>query len=497
MENAGRAVFDAAAARFGPAAGRSAVVLSGPGNNGSDGLVTARHLHDHGWRVTIYLVNRTLTGDAKEQLLRERGVANVALADDPSLDGLDSLLREADLAVDAVFGTGRLRPLAGPVAAVLDRLSALDERGAVLALDVPSGVNADTGAADPRAVRASITVTLGFPKRGLVLGEAVEHTGPIDVVDIGIPLSLGEALPLQYATIGAVSSLLPKRPRSSHKGTFGRVLIVAGSRLYTGAPVLAAFGAERVGAGLVTLACPESIRPSLAVHTLETTFLPLPDDGSGELGPGAVAPLTASLPNYAAVLVGPGIGRSSPTRAFLEQFLPALAKAGQPVVVDADGLTLLASFPDWSKRLPPGTVLTPHTGEMARLTGPRPDVDRLTLATGSAAAWQHIVVLKGAYTVIARPDGAATVLPFANPALATAGTGDVLAGAIVGFLGQGLAPADASVAAGFVHGLAGETVLARRGPAGGVAHEVADSLPDALTTTRSAARSLPWFGPGW
>jgi hydroxyethylthiazole kinase-like uncharacterized protein yjeF len=494
MELAGRAVADVIRERMPQLRGQKVLVACGPGNNGGDGLVVARHLHDAGGRVTVYLVNRPRIGDAKERLLDQRQILHISLADDPDLARLDATLANSDLIVDAVFGTGRRRPIEGAVGAVLDRLSAGANDRVVVALDLPSGADADIGAADPHTVTATYTVTLGFPKRSLVLGEAARRAGELVVADIGLPRELGASLSLDYADAASIRPLLPARPRVSHKGTFGRVLIVAGSRRYTGAPVLAASAAERIGAGLVTLACPESVRDSLAMHTLETTFLPLPDEGSGELIPASLEPLFAALDSYDAVLVGPGIGRSARTTAFLERLLPRLVERARPVVIDADGLTILAGWPRWWERVPSGSILTPHPGEMARLAGPQAEEDRIDLAVHSSTAWSTIIVLKGAYTIVARPNGQATVLPFANPALATAGTGDVLAGTILGLLSQGTEPASAALAGAFVHGMAGERLSQQSGVAGGLASELASCLPGAAAAVRGA---LATGSGGW
>ncbi len=498
MENAGRAVAEAIRRRYPPSTTRNTLVVVGPGNNGGDGLVVARHLHDFGYRVAVYLIARALTGDAKEELLRDRQVPLIPQPTDPDLVRFDALLAGSDLVVDALLGTGRLRPIGGPMAQALDRINRSVPRPFVVALDLPSGVNADTGDADPYTPAADLTVTLGEPKRGLVLGEAARLFGCLEVADIGLPAGLSARLAVSYADAAAVAALLPPRPHVSHKGSFGRVVVVAGSKLYTGAPVLAARGAARIGAGLVTLACPETVRPSLAAHTVETTFLPLPDAGAGELGPEAVAPLTSALTGVAAVLVGPGIGRSTATALFLEGFLAWLKVSGVPTIVDADALTLLAQNPSWWERLPDEVILTPHPGEMARLTGASVGPDRIDVARRSAATWGAVVVLKGPYTVVARPDGAAAVLPFATAALATAGTGDVLAGAILGLLGQGARLADAALVGGYVHGVAGERVAVRFGAAGGLASDVAQELPEARRTIEETRpRSLAGGAGQW
>ncbi|MGH2461340.1 MAG: NAD(P)H-hydrate dehydratase, partial [Chloroflexota bacterium] len=490
MENAGRAVADVILARFRPDRFRHVLVMVGPGNNGGDGLVVARHLHDFGYAVLVYLVNRAVSDDAKFALLRQRGVPLHAATDDPELSTLAGALAGTDLIVDSVLGTGRARPISGHLAEVLDRIRGRGARQPLVAVDLPTGVNADTGQADAHAVPADLTVTLGSPKRGLFLGDAVDLTGEIVVAEIGIPDVVGETIRLDYASSAAIAAILPARPRASHKGLFGRVIAVAGSALYTGAPVLAALGAERIGAGLVTLACPASVRASLAGQTLETTFLPLPDAGSGELGPGAVEPLLSALAEYTAILIGPGIGRAPATSAFLDLLLFGLRQFPGSVVFDADALTLLSRRERWWESLPGRSVLTPHPGEMARLAGSTVGGDRIQQAMNAAGQWRVVLVAKGAYSVVAFPGGSATVLPFANPALATAGTGDVLAGAILGLLAQGLSPERAALAGGYVHGTAGELLARRFGPSGGLASDLANLLPRALARLRPL--SPPW-----
>lgn len=488
MENAGRAVADALGRSFpGP---RHVLVLVGPGNNGGDGLVAARHLSDAGYAVTVYAVNRAATRDARDLLLRQRGVPWLSLSEDADLGRLDAALAGTDVVLDAVLGTGRSRPITASLAELLDRVNRWRVRrpGWVVAVDLPTGVDPDSGAVDPRALRADLTIALGFPKRGLLFSPAVDGVGALAVAEIGIPAELAAELPVDYVVGRAVAALLPERGRDSNKGTHGRALILAGSRRYTGAPVLAALGAERVGAGLVTIGCPASVCPSLAAHTLETTFLPLPDGDSGELTAAALPALESSLADYRAVLVGPGIGRSAATAAFLESLLPRLAAAGLPVVIDADALSWLSGRERFWEQLPARAVLTPHPGEMSRLLhGPVP-TDRIDAVRRAADRWNCVVVLKGAYSVVGRPSGGAAhlaVLPFANPALATAGTGDVLAGAIVGLLAQRLDAFDAAVAGGFVHGVAGELVRKEIGSSGVLAGEVAGRLPAALALLRA------------
>jgi NAD(P)H-hydrate epimerase len=308
---------------------------------------------------------------------------------------------------------------------------------------------------------------------------------------------------------GAVAAALPSRPGSAHKGTFGKALIVAGSVNYTGAAALAGMGAARVGTGLVTLAIPRPIHPAVAAQVPETTFLLLPHD-LGVISSNAFPVVRSHLLDYDALLLGPGLGQETETAAFLEATLgPDRASAKgrlgfvdradtsaterpalPPLVIDADGLNLLAAIPEWWTWLPEGTILTPHPGEMARLIGGEITVrsiqqDREAIASQMARAWNCVVVLKGAFTVVAAPDGRLAVSPFANPGLATAGTGDVLAGAIAGLRAQGMAPYTAAMAGVYLHALAGELAAQDMGRTGTLASDLPARLPSALRLTRA------------
>jgi len=488
MENAGRAVADVIVGRYAPSRGKHVLVLIGPGNNGGDGLVVARHLADARFTVVSYLINRPLVDDAKLDLLRQRGVPLISHSEDPDRVRLAQLLESADLIVDAILGTGRARPVTGALADILDQVNARREghsgHSPLVAVDLPTGVNADTGDVDLHALTADLTITLAEPKRGLLLGEAVNKVGELVVADIGIPAVLAASIPVDFPAASDIAPLLPARLPGGHKGSFGRVLAIVGSELYTGAPVLVARGAERIGAGLVTIACPVSVRANIAAHTLESTFYPLPDSGTGHFGRESLSTLRPVLGDYVAFVVGPGIGRAPETASFLIDLLSELRQHDRPVVIDADALTLLSQQERWWSLLPSQVILTPHSGEMARLTGRQSEQDRISDAITSATQWAANLVLKGAYSVVARPNGQAAVLPFANPALATAGTGDVLAGTILGLLGQGLPPVDAALAGAFVHGFAGALLRNRFGPAGGLASDLAGLLPVALNTIR-------------
>ncbi|HEX6384847.1 MAG TPA: NAD(P)H-hydrate dehydratase, partial [Anaerolineae bacterium] len=367
----------------------------------------------------------------------------------------------------------------------------------VVAIDCPSGMNTDTGALDPVTIPADLTVTFAGPKRGHFKFPGAAACGELVVADIGIPADLPEvqSVLVELVTADYARQLLPPRPADGHKGTFGKALIVAGSGEYWGAPVLAARAALRTGAGLVALAVPEKIRPTIAGQLPEATYPPVADQTT--FNADGARFLLEKIDSYQALLVGPGLGEAE---SFLKTFLgigeaidfiqDRLADKGQdrllpPLVVDADGLNLLSQMEEWPGRLPPNTILTPHPGEMARLMGiPLSELrqmDRIDVAREKAAEWNHVVLLKGAYTVIAAPDGRCALLPFANPALATGGTGDVLAGVIVSLLAQGLEPYEAAILGGYLHGAAAESYGKK---AGLLAHELADFVPEMLSALR-------------
>jgi hydroxyethylthiazole kinase-like uncharacterized protein yjeF len=528
MENAGRAVAEAIDEWIG-AEGVRVLVLVGPGNNGGDGLVVARHLNEMGATANIYVWKRETEGDNNWELALARDIPVTLMADDADFGTLRSLLAEADVVVDALLGTGVTRPIQGDLKRLLDETRtairqrqqpvdrplvapaegvALVDSPLVVALDVPSGLNSDDGALDPAALPANLTVTLAAVKRGHVIFPGAGAVGKLVVGDIGIPADLYADITLEMATPAQIIGMLPHRLAGSHKGTFGKALVIAGSVNYTGAAYLAAGSATRVGTGLVTLAPPQPIFPIVAARLVEATYLLLPHD-MGVLAPGAVNILSEKVGNYDALLLGPGVGQEKPTEEFLGQFLGGQeavrkSKVGfgrqkdvdaespadvefPPLVVDADGLNFLAKLENWWERLPPQTILTPHPGEMARLMdGEIAEVqaDRLGCASEMAARWGHVVVLKGAHTVITAPDGRIAVLPFANPAMATAGSGDVLAGAVVGMRAQGLPPFEAALVGAYLHGLAGELARDAIGDAGVVAGDLMGLLPLAISRLR-------------
>jgi ADP-dependent NAD(P)H-hydrate dehydratase / NAD(P)H-hydrate epimerase len=498
MEKAGAAVAVEISRSY-RVAGSLVLVLVGPGNNGGDGLVAARYLHDLGARVTVYLSREREGDDPNLRLIRERGVAVALVSDDPDGATLVDLTVHAAIVVDALLGTGVSRPVEGPVQLILRCLSdARRQAGyphdqALVAVDMPSGLNANTGAVDPLTPHADLTVTFGFPKRGHFLFPGADFAGELRIVDIGIAPDLARDILLTVATPESVGEMLPDRPRDANKGSFGKALVVAGCANYTGAAVLASMAAARVGAGLVSLACCASLQPIFASRLLETTFIPLSEDEPGYLGLAASPALLDAIASYTAVLLGPGLGQRPSTVSFV---LETIGYLTMPHVIDADALNALSTREGWWREAPAGGVLTPHPGEfarLARLNVPQVQADRLGIATGSAEEWGQVIVLKGANTVVAAPDGHACIIPFANPGLATAGSGDVLAGAIVGLLAQGMAPFPAAVAGAYLHGLAGDLAAREIGPVGMLAGDLVPMLPRSIRSlgARATAERLP------
>jgi hydroxyethylthiazole kinase-like uncharacterized protein yjeF len=410
--------------------------------------------------------------------------------EDAGFAALEEALASAQAVVDALLGTGRPRPLEGPVAEILDRVKQARERPSpplVIAVDLPTGVNCDTGAVDPHTVRADLTVTFGHSKIGLHTLPGAEYAGRVSTVDIGLPAEASRELPYELLSARWVRERLPSRPLGANKGTFGRVLVVAGSRNYVGAVRLAAAGALRVGAGLVTVACGESVQPLVAGGLTEATYLPLPEE-KGAIAASAGNMIVRALRDYDVLLIGCGLGQSAGTRALVRGVLFALEEDGPKVLVDADGLNNLAKAPYWWRELRAPVVLTPHPGEMSRLSTlsvAEIQGDRLGAAVRFASEWGQTVVLKGAHTVIAAADGRAGVSPYANPALASAGTGDVLAGAIAGLLAQGLAPFEAACCGVYLHAAAAEELREELGEAGLVAGDLLPELPRVIRELRS------------
>ena len=599
MEQAGTALAEAVRVSYPGSADRSVLVLVGPGNNGGDGLVCARHLSDAGYQVRVYLWARGGYAGKEEQAgkrgkakapsrktgheedyeghlgrVLERNVPTHNAEED--VDGVQLLawLDETDIVVDALLGTGANRPIKGALARILQQLTEVRSRRlpparteageagtaavsaaggpearrslSVVAVDVPSGLNADSGALDPVTVAADMTVTFGCAKTGQFQFPGAAALGELVVADIGIPAEVTVDSRTFFLTPEKMAEILPTRSRNSNKGAFGKGMAVVGSVNYPGAAFLSCAAMGRVGAGLVTGAIPQPVWVPVSSALAEPTWILLSHD-LGVVNEGATANVNAKLDEYDALLIGCGLGQESATRDFMERLLrrnhrrrrsalpggfaasesgeaedeqpvseadptadgeaegdsatdspfgtirrrdqlPAEAPPLPPTVIDADGLNNLAQLEEWPSLLPTDCVLTPHPAEMARLCGFASVQDvvdnRWELARERAAEWQAVVLLKGPYTVIATPEGELAVLPVATAALATAGTGDILAGAITGLLAQGLSPFQAACLGAWLQGRAGELCEQRIGSAGAIASDLLPLLPAAMNELR-------------
>lgn len=484
MEEAGLAVAQEAWMLLGTLEGRRIVVLAGPGNNGGDGFVAARHLSDWGAEVGVYMPKGHRQSERLTEL-NDRDIPVIDGSNDPGLSQLDAVLPGCDLVIDALLGISQKRPLEAdePIAQALKKLAearASYQPPKVVAVDLPTGVDADSGSVDAFTVVPDMTVTFGLPKVGMYQAPASGVLGKVQVIDIGIPKAAQDAVQLELLTTRWVRASLPPRPDDANKGTFGRLLVVGGSRRYIGAVQLAATAAYRAGAGLVTVAAPGTVVDRNAGALAEATWIPLPAGEDGGLPGETAISLRNEWPNFRAAVVGPGLGDTPETRAFIWAALADLDDLERGAVIDADALNAIANMADVSGRVPSNAVLTPHPGELARLmqtTVADVQARRLAIAGEAARKFGCTVVLKGAHSVIAAADGRVSLSPFANPLLATAGSGDVLAGMIGGYLAQGAQPFEAACLGVYLHGAAGEVLREELGSAGLLAGEIAAALP--------------------
>jgi hydroxyethylthiazole kinase-like uncharacterized protein yjeF len=485
MQNAGRGLAELVHA-LGQENGWDEVCgLVGSGNNGGDTLVALTWLAEAGWRTRAYLVRRP-ADDALVTSYLSAGGEMAESANDANFSTLRNFLDESQVVLDGLLGTGIRLPLKQEAALVLDQtnqiLAAMDLPPLIVAVDCPSGVDCDSGEAAEEVIPADITITMAAVKRGMLQLPAFELIGDLQMVGIGLPENLDSwnAVQTEAADQDMVSALLPERTPASHKGTFGTAFVVAGSASYTGAALLAGTAAYRIGAGLVTMAVPEPLHTALAGHLPEATWVLLPHE-NGFISRTAAEQLVQNLARATSILLGPGLGDQPGTGSFIESILPSVKI---PMVVDADGLRHVSRIESWHKKLFDVAVLTPHPGEMSVLTGLSKDEiqnHREEVAQKYAKEWGHVLVLKGAFTIIASPDGRSTIIPVATPALARAGTGDVLAGLIAGLRAQGLSAYDAAVAGAFIHGQAGLFAAEQMGtPASVLASDVLDAIPDVL-----------------
>jgi NAD(P)H-hydrate epimerase len=516
MEHAGNAVVRAIQSQFPNC--KHIGIFVGKGNNGGDGLVIARQLSHVGQSVQIFLVSPPdrFTGDALTnlQIVQNLQLPIEHIFSETALEAMEGKIAVCDLIVDAIFGTGLRGGVRGDIAAVIERINAIQRP--VIAIDLPSGLDADTGQVEGACIRADYTVTIGLPKRGLLLHPGAELTGQLEVADIGFPARVINAQNIRVnwtqSTANArdpcaeVCEWIPPRPRHSHKGTYGRVFMVAGSTGMTGAAALGCEAALRVGAGLVTLGIPKSLNPILEVKLSEVMTLPLPETAEGSLAFAAKSQILEFVERTSSILaVGPGLSQGPET---VELIHSLIRENRTPVVIDADGLNALsqgemtaesprATVKALLSSLTAPAVLTPHPGEMARLIGSNPrelEQDRIGIAQQFAPELSNTseqditLVLKGAPTVIAGADGEVWLNSTGNPGMATAGMGDVLTGVIAGLIAQGVSSFNAAVLGVYLHGLAGDIVAQSLGMHGLMAGDVLNAIPKAIQACRDSGK---------
>ncbi|MFC2065090.1 NAD(P)H-hydrate dehydratase [Chloroflexota bacterium] len=516
MENAGNALakkIKSIAHRY-FANDVSIVGLVGPGNNGGDTLIALSNLANSFSQVTCYLLYKKAEQIELIDSVSRNGGKIVYREDDSDFKILTKIINENEILLDGVLGTGIKLPLHDDVkdflALVKSTVEGQEFPPIIIAVDCPSGVDNDTGESAAETISADFTVCMAAVKQGLLKLPAYQHIGELIVVEIGLTKKNSEIYNItnNVASHKVVDSFKVARPLDSHKGTFGTCMIVAGSSSYTGAALLAGKAAYRVGSGLVTIAIPSVLHAIIAGHLPEATWILLPNEMGSISEPGANV-LMSYIDNADSLLIGCGLGIENTTFEFMKSLLykdnrtiSDQTRIGfihtsdskdikkklelPPLVIDADGLNLLNRISGWSKLLPENSILTPHPGEMSMLTGiPKEDIqkDRLNIARKFSSEWNAIVVLKGAFTVIASPGGDTTTIPIATQALARAGSGDVLAGMISGFLAQGVQPYNAAIAGAWYHAQAGLLAAEKLGCTESViASDIVDAINEALTS---------------
>ncbi|HHV34309.1 MAG TPA: NAD(P)H-hydrate dehydratase [Syntrophomonadaceae bacterium] len=487
MENAGLAVVDVIINDFfrGKPQGKKVVIIAGPGNNGGDGFVVGRHLFNKGVLVQFLITTdpQYYRGDAAVNLkiINDMGLPCQVLQPD-NIDSFKAVIKETDLVVDALFGTGFKGIPREPLSSLIRTVNAIGNP--VLAVDIPSGIEADTGSVAGECIKAVTTVTMGMPKIGLYLDPGAQYTGEVVVGDISFPpeLKSEEGGDFYLVDEEMVARVFPVRLPTQHKGDFGHVVVIGGTRGYTGAAALASNAALRGGAGLVTAVIPEQLYPVAAVKLTEAMTYPAPGSKGGGFSSRCRGSIQQILDKAAVLAVGPGFGQEEETAEFLEDLL---LNTSIPLVLDADALNILArkkhlltdvSLAEQRQQW----VLTPHPGEMARLCGvsiSEIQADRLECAAQASREWGVVVVLKGARTIIAGPEGPLFINPTGNPGLASGGTGDVLAGLIASFMAQGLNAEEAAYCGVFIHGQAADQIAINKGGTGMIAGDLLEEIP--------------------
>lgn len=484
MESAGRGAVGALFRHFPNIRGMKVGIAAGRGNNGGDGFVIARYLAGAHVPVEVYLLSDRgrVQGDAAAnlKLLDQMEVAFYEVPDALSLESYKGRMRQCNLWVDAMLGTGLTSEVRGLFKEMIDFLNTLDEP--IMAVDIPSGLDSDTGRPRGTCVKATLTSTFGLPKIGHVVLPGSEFVGKLEVVDIGIPPSIVDQVgPEHYLlTRGMIRAWFQERAPQSHKGTTGHLLVIGASPGKTGAAAMTSRAAMRVGAGLVTLGIPKSLNVAMESQLTEVMTVPLPENADQTLGLSAFKSIEHLLKKKNGLAIGPGLGTGKPTMNLVRKLIQ---DSPVPVVVDADGLNALAGNLAFLKDLEVPVVMTPHPGEMARLIKKKPSQvqqDRIGLSRSFATTHKVYLVLKGAKTVVAYPDGTILINQTGNPGMASGGMGDVLTGMISGLIVQGL-PVDEAINTGvYLHGCAADFLAQSKGPVGFLASEIVDILPEQI-----------------
>jgi NAD(P)H-hydrate epimerase len=471
MENAGRGLGAVIDSVYNQHRGGGVLGLVGSGNNGGDTLVALIYLAEHGWRISAYLVKPRPADNKLITRFIQSGGKVFSYSEDPDFRQLLLLLKENDIILDGVLGTGFRLPLKGDLANILGlvkiQIMGLAEAPIVVAVDCPSGVDCDSGECADEVIPAQLTVTMAAVKVGLLKLPAFRYCGKIKVVGIGLDEEMPSWKEIHRTILDDkwVKEKLPVRPDDGHKGTFGSVLIIAGCKNYIGAGYLSAKSAYLAGCGLVTVAAIDSVQKAMGAELPEATWVILPDH-EGYIAKEAFDIIKEMIGNYGVILLGPGLGLENCTLEFIQRLIPYCGKQNVRMVIDADGLKLVAKLEKWPELLPAQTILTPHPGEMSYITNlpvTAIQADRVNVAEKYAQEWGHIVVLKGAFTIIASPDGNTMLSPVATSALAKAGSGDVLAGIISGLCAQRMPEFEASSAGVWIHARSGEMAAEQMG----------------------------------
>lgn len=488
MENAASCVVNEISSFIGQLPGKRVIVLAGKGNNGGDAFAVARKLFNKGAEIRLFVTAKKeeITGDAaiNISIVEKIDIEYVEIISEEQLDLLKDSLNHGDLVVDGLLGTGLKGNVTGIVAKIIDLVNF--SRLPVIAIDIPSGINGETGKVMGVAVKAHRTVTFGLPKPGLLIHPGCEYTGKLVTADIGIPRKVVDSMNIKLNTIeeSLVSKILPLRLPDTNKGNYGRIFVIGGSNGMTGAGGLTAASALRAGAGLVYLGLPSLIANKYNPPLLEIITIPIEDNKSGYFTKDGIPTVVKQMENMTVTVIGPGLS----TKGDAVELLDAIAEhAKMPIIIDADGLNALALNLNILKKLKVPTVITPHPGEMSRLTGisvQEVQNNRIDITRDFAAKWKVITVLKGSRTIVALPDGEAYINLTGNPGMATAGSGDVLTGIIAGLIGQGIKPEEAAIAGVYLHGFAGDRVADVKGIYGLIASDIINELPYAIKAVK-------------